>query len=79
MRAAQKLYTNMTVNIKIRNTLTSDILITSGLKKCSCMAPMLFKLYLNEALLTWGRECNMGISIGGNRLFTLHFTDDQAI
>ena len=39
---------------------------------------MLFNVYLNEALMSWRKECNISILIGDGRLFVLDFADDQA-
>ena len=80
IQAVKKLYQNMSVCVKVGNKLSKEIRVTKGLKQGCCIAPTLFKLYLNGALATWRKKCrNMGVPIAEDKLFTLHFADDQAI
>lgn len=80
IQAVKNLYSDMTSRIKIGGKLSEEFLITKGLRQGCAIAPTLFKIYLNSALRQWRRACrNMGVSIGDDKLFTLHFADDQAI
>ena len=78
--AVKSLYTNNTGRIKFGQKLSEEISITKGLRQGCAIAPTLFKMYLNSALKRWKRTCrNMGVPIGDDKLFTLHFADDQII
>lgn len=41
------------------------------------LSPVLFNIYLEEALGIWEKKCNMGMPIGDRMLYTLHYTDNQ--
>lgn len=80
INAVKKLYKNVTARIKVGGKLTGEVTVNKGLKQGCCISPTLFKVYLNEALTTWRKKCRgMGVRIGDDTLYTLHFADDQAI
>lgn len=80
VQAVKELYTDTTARIKIGKELSSEFSISKGLRQGCPIAPTLFKIYLAAALDKWRRACcSMGISIGNDKLFTLHFADDQVI
>ena len=54
--------------------------VTKGLRQRCCVAPTLFKIYVNEALKGWKNKCaTMGIPVGNDTLFSLNFADDQVL
>ncbi|XP_030752465.1 uncharacterized protein LOC115879675 [Sitophilus oryzae] len=55
-------------------------LLMEGLKTGCSLAPLLFKIYVKEALKKWKRRCGgMGLPIGDSMLYTLLFADDQVL
>lgn len=80
IRALKNIYGNMKSAVKIGSKLTEEFRVTKGLRQGCCIAPTLFKIYLYEALKEWRAKCKgMGIPIGNDYLYTLHFADDQVI
>ena len=80
IQAVKSLYTGITSSIKRGVKLSEEFPISKGLRQGCPIAPTLFKVYLKSALRQWRRKCrNMGISIGNEKLFTLHFADDQVV
>ena len=80
IRAVRQLYDNMTSAIKIRGRVTKEFRVTKGLRQGCCIAPTLFKIYINGVLEAWKRNCAaFGIPIGDDKLFTLLFADDQVL
>lgn len=78
IKAIQQLY--VAANIRIGGTLTSQNPISKVLKQGCCIAPTLFKIYLNEAVTLWRRKrWNMGLPSEDKRMYMLHFSDDQAM
>lgn len=54
MRAIQNLYNKMDSAIKVRGGLSEEFSVAKGLRLGCCMAPKMFRIYLNEDLKTWG-------------------------
>lgn len=80
VRAVKEFYSNCMSMVKIGNKVSSEFLVTKGLRQGCTMAPTLFKIYLEEALGEWKRKCSgMGIPVGGEIMYTLLFADDQVI
>ncbi|KAF2890792.1 hypothetical protein ILUMI_15381, partial [Ignelater luminosus] len=80
VQALKALDTNITDSIKIGSKLSHAFPITKGLRQGCSIAPTLLKNNINSALIHWRRTCrNMGIDVHGEKLFTLHFADDQVI
>jgi len=80
IKAAKRLYEDVTTKIKMGNKLSNGFTTTKGLKQGCCLSPTLFKIYLEQTLKTWKRKCqNMGISLNDTTLYTLCFADDQIV
>jgi hypothetical protein len=80
INAVRELYDDMTSVIKIGQKVTKKIKVTKGLRQGCCIAPTLFKIYLEGVLDIWKRKCEpMGVKIGDHTLYSLHFADDQVI
>jgi hypothetical protein len=66
--------------MEIRNKLSDGFPVTKGHRQGCCISPTLFNIYLEQALGLWRRKCrSMGIPIGDNTIYMLHFADDQLI
>src|SRR5699024_3466529 len=80
VKAIQNLYTNITSQVKCGKNLSKKFEVTKGLRQGCCLAPTLFKIYIQKALNKWKRHCrNMGIEVDDDFLYTLHYADDQVI
>lgn len=59
---------------------TQNILVNKGLKQGCGLSPILFNIYLEQALHTWYKKCSgMGIEIGDDNLHSLLYADDQIL
>jgi hypothetical protein len=55
-------------------------MVDKGLRQGCCLSPILLKIYLDQSLQKWKRQCqDVGISTGDKKLYTLHVADDQLI
>lgn len=76
----KKLYKNTEAKIKIGKMVTQNILVNKGLKQGCGLSPILFNIYLEQALHTWYKKCSgMGIEIGDDNLHSLLYADDQIL
>lgn len=79
-RAVKALYCDSSSSVKVGKRLSEEFPATKGLRQGCSLAPLLFKIYLEEALKEWKRKCSgMGLPIGDTVLHTLLFADDQVI
>lgn len=80
IKTVKELYRDNIIKIKNSNRITKGFKPTKGLKQGCCMAPTLFKIYIEDALNKWKRKCeNMGIPLNNKTIYTLQFADDQVI
>lgn len=80
VESVKALYCGCSSTVKIGRTVSEEFPITKGLRQGCSLAPLLFKIYLEEVLKSWKRKCHrMGITIGDETLYTLLFADDQVI
>lgn len=78
--AIKNLYSGNSSQIKVGRNVSEPFQVNKGLRQGCCIAPTLFKLYLNEALRRWRKKCcNMGVKIEDSMLYSLHFADDQVL
>lgn len=64
--------------IKIGQKVSQKIMVTKGLRPGCCIAPTLFKIYLEGVLETWRKKCKpMGMQVRYHKLYTWHFADDR--
>lgn len=76
----RKMYSNTKAKIKIQNKLTEEIRLNKGLKQGCSLSPVLFNIYIDQALNLWYKKCSeMGIPIEDKTLHSLLFADDQVI
>ncbi|KAJ4446303.1 hypothetical protein ANN_12998 [Periplaneta americana] len=76
----RKMYSNTKAKIKIQNKLTEEIRLNKGLKQGCRLSPVLFNIYIDQALNLWYKKCSeMGIPIEDKTLHSLLFADDQVI
>ena len=62
IKSTKQLYKDMTAQVKIGKRISSKVSVSKGLKQGCCIAPTLFKIYLNKALTSWRKKCrNMGV------------------
>lgn len=80
LKAVKDLYSSNVSQIKIGRNLSEPFSVNKGLRQGCCIAPTLFKLYLNETLKNWRRKCcNLGVKIDDSMLYSLNYADDQVI
>lgn len=81
IQATKNLYHNNTARVKISANKVTELFSTSkGLRQGCCLSPTLFKIYINQILKKWRRQCgSMGITVDNNTLFTLFYADDQIV
>lgn len=81
IRAVKQTYEQNTTKVKLGKKLSKGCQVNKGLKQGCCLSPLLFKIYLEQALKTWKRKCkNMGIPLtDDSTLYTLCFADDQIV
>lgn len=80
VNAVKSLYLGTVSCIKVGNKISEEFSVSKGLRQGCCLAPTLFKIYLEHALKTWKAKCNgMGIPVGDHVLSTLLFADDQVV
>lgn len=80
IQIVQMMYYKTEAHIKIGNKITPIINITKGLKQGCGLSPLLFNVYVEQALDTWYRKCaGMGIPIDNSTLHSLLFADDQIV
>ena len=78
--AVKSLYSGCTSRVKVGKILSEEFLVNKGLRQGCSLAPLLFKIYLEEVLKNWKRKCSsMGILIGDDTLYSLLFADDQVL
>lgn len=78
--AVRKLYCGCRSMVKVGRQLSQEFPVTKGLRQGCSIAPLLFKIYLEEALRAWKQKCcGMGVPIDDETLYTLFFADDQVI
>lgn len=76
----KQMYKSTTAQIKLGRRITQEIILTKGLKQGCTLSPMLFNIYIDQALEIWYKKCaGMGFVIGDNTLHSLLFADDQVI
>ena len=76
----KQIYRNTTAQIKLGRRLTQEIVLTKGLKQGCTLSPMLFNIYVDQALEVWYKKCDrMGFEIGDKTFHSLLFADDQVL
>lgn len=80
INAVKKLYCGSKSYIKKGGKASEEFIVSKGLRQGCSLAPLLFKIYVEEALKKWKRRCGgMGLPIGDSMLYTLLFADDQVL
>ena len=80
INAVKDIYKDIVSKVKIGNKISNGFKVTKGLKQGCCLSPVLFNIYIDEALRQWKKKCNgMGLTIGDTTLYTLHYADDQVV
>lgn len=80
IKLLKELYNDNITYVKVGSTLSQPIVPTKGLRQGCPLSPMLFNLYLEVALKDWKYRCGpMGVPVGDDFLFNIHFADDQIV
>jgi len=79
IKAIKRLYENSFSKIKIGKQLSSGFYITKGLRQGYSLSPILFKIYIQNALEKWQKKCaKMGLEIQGT-IYSVLFADGQLL
>jgi hypothetical protein len=71
-------YENYFSKIKIGNQISSGFYFTKGLRQECSLLPTLFKIYIQNSLEYWQKNCaKMGLEIQDKTLYSMLFADDQ--
>ncbi|KAI5738261.1 hypothetical protein M8J77_004739 [Diaphorina citri] len=77
-RLISEIYRGQRVVVKLGNDETEEIQIGRGVRQGCCMSPTLFNLYA-EVIMNEALDQSKGIVIGGERIKSIKYADDQAI
>lgn len=78
--AVVNMYKNSKKSIKLVSAISDLFPVTKGLRQGCSLSQTPFKIYIQEALTKWRRQCTgIGIEIGNHCLTNLFFADDQVI
>lgn len=78
--AVRKVYCGCKSYIKVGGNTSEEFGVSKGLRQRCSIAPLLFKIYIEESLKKWKRRCRgMGLPIDDFMLYTLFFADDQVL
>lgn len=76
----KRMYQNCKAVVKCGKVISSEFVVSKGLRQGCGMSPSLFKIYLETVLSQWNRSCSsMGIEIKNTIIHSLLFADDQVI
>lgn len=79
IQAIRNLYDKSYTKIKVRNKTSNGFNVTKGLRQGCPLSPVLFKIYLQNALSFWKRKCSqMGLLLSNETVYSL-FADDQLL
>ena len=77
-RLIKELYCRQTVVVRVGEEETEEMGIGRGVRQGCCLSPMLFNVYA-ERLTEKALENERGVVIGGERMKTIKYADDQAV
>ena len=78
LRLLMNMYVNQKIHVKRNNVLSSQHIISNGVKQGGCLSPNLFSVYVNH-LITKLRNSNLGCRYGNEYMGVYCYAGDISL